>query len=177
MAVDLRSVLGTLYGALDLGPAPTDPVDVEEFELDDAPCRIERAPSGLEVLISMHVGTLATDPHLAAERLRRLLRLSLGLALVNRAALVCDERPDDTRLRALQSPDARTRPLAFRAVAVVTSGQRAEVIGALQDVVQLRTLARDYLSDDTRRATAPPGPPRSGRPAPDDGASMIIFQP
>lgn len=177
MATDLRAVLGTLYAALDLGPAPATPGDVEEIELDDAVCRIERAPSGLEVLISMPAGNLAADPHLAAERLRRVLRLSLGLALVNRAALVCDERPDETRLRALQSPTAQTRPLAFRAVAVVSGSHRAEVVGALQDVLQLRNLARDYLADDTARPSPVNTPPPGNRAGPDDGTPMIIFQP
>lgn len=177
MTADVRAVLATLYGVLDLGAPPADPAPVEEFELDDTFCRVEASPSGLETLISVPVGALATDPHLAAERLRRLMRLSLGLALVNRAALVCDERPDDARLRALQSPDARTRPLTLRAVAVVTGSQRAEVVAALQDVLQLRNLARDYVAGDGQ----PPRPhdpsPRPDRDVPLDGGSMIIFQP
>lgn len=178
MATDFRAVLATLYAVLDLGPPPADPAEVEEFELDDAVCRVEPSPSGLEVLISVPVGTLATDPHLAAERLRRLMRLSLGLALVNRAALVCDERPDESRLRALQSPDARTvRPLTFRAVAVIAGNHRAEVVGALQDVLQLRSLAHDYVAEGGPQARTSDPSPRADRPVPEDGGSMIIFQP
>ena len=177
MATDLRAVLATLHGVLDLGPPPADPAEVEEFELDDTVCRVEPSPSGLEVLVSLPVGTLALDPHLGAERLRRLMRLSLGLSLVNRAALVCDDPPDEARLRALQSPDSRTRPLHFRAVAILTGSQRAEVVAALQDVLQLRNLARDYVAEvGTPPRSADPLPRRDGT-APDDANTMIIFQP
>lgn len=179
MAADLRRVLDHLFGGLGLGPAPADPAESESFELDDAVCTVARAPSGTEVTLSIGVGSLQQDPHAATDRLRRLLRLTLGLSMVNRAALVVDDAPDEQRLRAMQSGSGR--PLAFRAVALIRNDRRQEVFAALQDVVQIRTLALPHLAAaGGARGDWPTPDPMAGRGRADDGdglGAFVIFQP
>lgn len=184
MAADLRQVLDTLFSGLGLGPAPQHPAESEEFDIDDARCVVSRAPSGTEVKLVLDVGTLTRDPHVAADRLRQVLRMSLGLALVNRAALVLAELPDDAALRALQGGQPSAPVLRFQAVALISTGARQEAFRALQDVVQLRTLVLPYLTPSQRgaedeislfpkRAEERPGSTRGD----EDGASFLIFQP
>lgn len=177
MAVELKAVVAVLWDVLGMGPPPDRVGHSERFEIEDAACRVERSPSGLEVVLTAEVGTLAGDPHGAADRMRRLLRLSLGLSTVNRAALICEARPDEAQLRALQ---AGSGALGLVAVAVIRSSARGEVVAALEDVLQLRTLALPQVSAggvarDALFETFPPV--QEGRnTAPDDG-SMMIFQP
>ncbi len=184
MAADLRQILDTLFSGLGLGPAPQRPAESEDFDIEDARCVVSRAPSGTEVKLALDIGTLTRDPHVAADRLRQVLRISLGLALVNRAALVLTEAPDDAALRALQAGQPAAPILRFQAVALIRSGARQEVFRALQDVVQLRTLVLPYLTPSQRgaddgialfpkRAEDRPGSARGD----DDGAPFLIFQP
>lgn len=184
MAVDQRKVLEVLFAGLGLGPAPERPADAEEFELDDARCTVARAPSGTEVTLRLTVGALTPDPHAAADRLRRLMRLTLGLAMVNRAALVCADPPDDAQLRGLQGGAAGVRPLRFDAVALIASERRDEIFGALQDVVQLRSLALPHLVADAAAGggafPAPrdmPAGSRGGKDSGPDSGAFLIFQP
>lgn len=185
MAADLRQVLEVLFAGLGLGPAPQHPTDAEEFDIEDARCVVARAPSGTEVKLTLDIGTLTRDPHVAADRLRQLLRLSLGLAMVNRAALVMPETPDDRALRALQAGTATAPSLRFQAVALINSPVRQDIFRALEDVVQLRTLALPYLTPDRRGAEDGialfplPTTERSasGRSDGDDTSSFLIFQP
>ncbi|PLL11179.1 hypothetical protein C0V75_18030 [Tabrizicola sp. TH137] len=183
MSADLRQVLAVLFNALSLGPPPANPEAAELFEVDDARCTVSRAASGTEVLLTLEIGTLTRDPHAGADRLRRLLRSSLGLALVNRAAIVCDDPPDEAGLRALHSGMASAPALRFKAVAQIGNNRPAEIIAALQDVIQLRTVALDYLlRDDTPFGTDEAGPSLvPGSPAnpsgPDDRSGFLIFQP
>lgn len=181
MAVDQRTVLQVLFEALGLGPAPERPAESEVFEVDDAQCTVARAPSGTQVLLSVSIGTLARDPHAAADRLRRLLRISLGLAVVNRASLVCDDPPDEAGLRALQSGSGG-EPLRFKAVALISSARRADILSALQDTLQLRTLTLPYLTPETTAGSAlsealalRPDQGRTTRG--DDDGSFLIFTP
>ncbi len=183
MAVDQRRVLQVLFGGLGLGPVPERLADAEEFEIDDARCVVARAPSGTEVTLTLAIGTLTRDPHAGADRLRRLMRLSLGLAMVNRASLVLADPPDEAQLRALQAGAAGAVPLRFNAVAVIAGETRDEIFGALQDVVQMRSLALPHLVADAAAATDFPslrGPQaaRGGNAEKgDDGSAFLIFQP
>lgn len=184
MAADLRQVLEPLFAGLGLGPVPRQLAESEEFDIDDARCVVARAPSGTEVTLSLDIGTLTRDPHVAADRLRQVLRTSLALALVNRAALVMTERPDDTALRALQAGAALAPALRFQAVARIATASRAEVFRALEDVVQLRNLVLPYLTPSRGGEDAlfpPRNPDRENRAAParldGDDSSFLIFQP
>lgn len=179
MAADLKRVLGVIFAGLGLGPVPADPAEAESFELDGATCTVAWAPSGTEVTVSLEVGQLQQDPHAAADRLRRIMGLTLGLAMVNRAALVVEGLPDEQGLRALQS--GRGHPLLFRAMATVASDRREEVFAALQDVVQLRSLALPHLLpvQGGVQGFEPPRMARDGGATREgDGAgSFVIFQP
>lgn len=180
MSVDPRYVAAILFEALDLGPPPSDATEAESFEVDDARCTILRAPSGTEVTLKLEIGSLAREPHAAADRLRRLMRSSLGLAVVNRASLICDNPPDEAGLRALQSAMDGAPTLQFSAVARINSARRDEIINALQDVVQVRNIALQYLvRAETGFPDDPVLNPASPRTSPkdEDGGAFLIFQP
>ena len=129
MAADQRAVLGVIFAELGLGPVPDRPDAVEEFELDEARCCVSQDGSGTAVLISLEIGRLAGDPQGAADRVRRLLRISLGLATVNRASLVCDGADDEAALRAMAAGEGAD--MRFRAVALVQDASRRSVLAAL----------------------------------------------
>ena len=180
MSVDPRYVVTVLFEVLGLGPPPPDPTDAESFEVDDARCTITRAPSGTEVLLTLEIGSLSREPHAAADMLRRLMRSCLGLSVVNRAALVCDNPPDEAGLRAMQSGQEGAPKLQFSAVARIESARRDDIILALQDVVQLRSVALRYLSKaETGFAGDAMPPPAASRafPQDEDGGAFLIFQP
>ena len=185
MAVDLRYVLDTLFAGLGLGPVPQTLTDAEDFDIDDARCVVARSPSGTEVTLRLDVGTLTRDPPVAAERLRQLHRLTLGLAVVNRAALVLAERPDDSALRALQAGTAAAPALRLQAVAQIGTASRQAVFRALEDVLQLRNLALPYLTPALRDGGdgldlfPQRGPDRAtpSRNGDGDDAPFLIFQP
>ena len=179
MSVDPRQVAQVLFEALGIGQPSGDLTDAESFHVDDALCRITRAPSGTEVLLSIEVGTLTQEPFAAADRLRRLMRSSLGLAVVNRAVLRCDNPPDEIGLRALQSGLDGAPVLRFSAVARIEGGRRDEIIGALQDILQLRTLALQHLTAADTGSDDSLLPPLPARPSQreEDGGSFLIFQP
>lgn len=180
MSVDPRTVVAVLFEALGLGPPPSDLTEPESFEVDDARCTISRAPSGMDVLLTLEIGSLPREPHAAADRLRRLMRSSLGLAVVNRAALVCDNPPDEAALRAMQSRLDGSPTLTFSAVARIESPRRDEIIRALQDVVQVRNVALQYLA---RAESGLPDDPALYSASPrastkdEDGGAFLIFQP
>lgn len=175
MSGSVRPAVEAIWAAMGFAPPPEAIGSRHDFFIDEVPVVLRLARNGRTVELEGLLGTLATDPMRAADQLRRLLRIGLGLAGFNRAGLWLPAGQQGDVMDAL----ARRRPLPdghpgleVMAVARIGEDVRNDALRAVQDVVQWHHYARPLL-DGQAAAVAPMEPQGIG--AADEG--MVIFQP
>ncbi len=152
-----------------------------DFTIEDTDLILRLAPDGQAATLEGTLGALTPDPHEATAQLRKLLRLGLGLAGFNRAALVLPDvngadAAGAAALMALADRRPDQPPLRVTAQARIAPGDPRAAVAALEDILQWRSFARDVIPASAEPATAAAHPASPATP-PDSGADFVIFQP
>ncbi len=162
----LGPIVATLWKELGLAP-PAAPVGTSfDFELGATSMSLRLADNGETVVVRGRIGWLDGNPHEAGDQLGRVLRLGLGLTMLNAAVLDAAEAED------LLDRD-RPEPVPVHVVALARLSVPDSILSAVQAVLTWQSACENILNqgDDGARPEAAPI-----RPAVADG-DMIIFQP
>ncbi len=175
MSGSVRPAVEVIWQALDVGVPPEIIGGHYAFTIDDTDMELRLAPDGRGIELAGRLGQLGAHPLQAAAQLRRLLVLGLGLASVNRAALVFPAGADRAALEAMAVGDLRDvgAPVVW-VVTALDMSQRKDPLRAVQDVMQWRHFARPVLGEDVPPATQDFGPERRRAEVEQD---YYIFQP
>lgn len=178
MSGSVRPAVEAIWQVLGVAAPPETIGERYAFTVDDIEMELRLARDGRGIELTGRLGRLAPHPMQATDQMRRLLRLGLGLAAVNRAALVLPAGAERPALEAMARGDlAQAGPPDIWAVTALDSDLHRDAPRALQDLAQWRRFARPILGE-----TVPPdvdddrGPSRRG-PAAEAERGYFIFQP
>lgn len=178
MAGSVRPAVEAIWQVLGVGVPPDSIGERYAFTVDDIEMELRLSRDGRGIELAGRMGRLGLHPMQAADQLRRMLRLGLGLAALNRAALVLPAGGDRGALEAMARGDlAQAGPPDIWAVTVLDQDLRRDAPRALQDLAQWRNLARPILGETI--PTDPDDGPAPARRGPADEAERgyFIFQP
>jgi hypothetical protein len=180
MTGTVRPAVEAIWQVLGVGVPPEAIGSRHSFVVDDIEMELRLARDGRGIELTGRLGRLGAHPQQAADQQRRLLRLGLGLAMVNRAAPVMPAGAERPALEAMARGDLdQAGPPDICAVTALDQDLRRDAPRALQDLAQWRHFARPILGE-----TIPPDagdddlPSRPRRSASSDAErGYFIFQP
>lgn len=148
MAGSVRPAVEAIWIALGVGVPPEEIGARYGFTLDDTEMELNLARDGRGIELSARLGRLGLHPLQAADQMRKLLRLGLGLAASNRAALVLPVGAERPALESMARGDlAAAGPPEVRVITALGADIRQDAVRAVQDVAQWRRLARPILGE------------------------------
>jgi len=174
MTTAIRDCVEAIWADMGHVPPPG-PIGIEyEFEVDECAIRLTLSPDGASVICTADLGALASEPGQAADQLRRLLRLGLGLLMHNRAALRLPEGANSDLVTAwARNRSGGGHPLIVQVQASVPVQTPRAAIAAMGDLMQWADLSRALL-----QRAAPTGVDHGAvRHSPYEQSDFVVFQP
>lgn len=181
MAGTVRPAVEAIWQVLGVGVPPEAIGSRHSFVVDDIEMELRLARDGRAIELTGRLGRLGGHPLQATDQLRRMLRVGLALASVNRAALVMPAGAERPALEAMARGDLDQAgpPDIWAVTRLDLQDLRRDAPRALQDIAQWRHFARPILGE-----TIPPDPDddigtgRSSRGQSSDAErGYFIFQP
>lgn len=176
MSGSVKPAVSAIWVALGMAPPAEAIGDRYDFTLEDVDFTLSVAPNGECYLLQGVLGPLSSQSFEAADQLSRLMRIGLGLASFNRAALMVIGDVDDAMLMAMNDgqldPDV-TPVLGVEARIPVSDPTKS--VARVQDVLQWRSFASDILAIGP--STEDWSPSASSASESSESTDYVVFQP